>query len=233
MHYHARGRLSFANQSGRTRSLEQVVTWVGCQLGVVKEVRMIRSPGLLSLSFVAFALLAGSAEAQVPLPLAEAVAPPAPAYVDAALLSRRSACFQERLSLMQEAPSQKFYLRLLTPPDCPPPPFWRMRRRMRFEPSLAGWPQCRVDAAAAQPSDPRKVIDLRSALLDQTWFSAPRHYFLRTTNSNECIGAESRHEQSFDGCNDGLCMRARLHDRDGSDKRPDHSGRRRCAHGNT
>lgn len=84
---------------------------------------MIRSPGLLSLSFVAFALLAGSAEAQVPLPLAEAVAPPAPAYVDAALLSRRSACFQERLSLMQEAPSQKFYLRLLTPPDCPPPPF--------------------------------------------------------------------------------------------------------------
>ncbi len=81
-----------------------------------------------SFSFVplfAFAFLAcgAEAEAQVRIPMAIAPIASPSTHINAGLLYRRSACFQERISLMQDVPTQKFYLRLLTPPDCPPPPF--------------------------------------------------------------------------------------------------------------
>jgi hypothetical protein len=70
---------------------------------------------------IAFAFLTCGAEAQVRIQTAYPGA--APASTNAALAYRRSACFQERISLLQEAPVQKFYLRLLTPPDCAAEPF--------------------------------------------------------------------------------------------------------------
>ena len=65
-------------------------------------------------------VLTCGAEAQVRYPISRV---DASTDISAALLYRRSACFQERVSLLQEVPAQQFYLRLLTPRDCPPQPF--------------------------------------------------------------------------------------------------------------
>ncbi len=97
------------------------MTWWGL-LVIDMEGRM--TPHLKLVPLFAFALLATAAEAQVRIPAeAAGIAPPSTFHVSSALAYRRSACFQERISLMQDVPPQKFYLRLLTPPDCPAPPF--------------------------------------------------------------------------------------------------------------
>jgi hypothetical protein len=82
------------------------------------EVYVIRSLYLMPL--VGFAFLTCGAEAQVRYPISRVVAS---TDVSAALLYRRSACFQKRVSLLADVPAQQFYLRLLTPWGCLPQPF--------------------------------------------------------------------------------------------------------------
>ena len=79
------------------------------------EVYVIRSLYLMPL--VGFTC---GAEAQVRYPISRV---DASTDISAALLYRRSACFQKRVSLLADVPAQQFYLRLLTPWECLPQPF--------------------------------------------------------------------------------------------------------------
>ncbi len=79
---------------------------------------MIRS--LYIIALVGFAFLTCGAEAQVRYPISRVVAS---TDISPALLYRRSACFEKRVSLLADAPAQQFYLRLLTPRGCTPQPF--------------------------------------------------------------------------------------------------------------
>ncbi len=68
--------------------------------------------------FVAFTFFTSGVEAEVRIPASSADVALASGDINAALLYRRSACFRWRMSLLQDVPAQKFYLRLLTWPDC-------------------------------------------------------------------------------------------------------------------